>query len=128
RAEQARDAGQDLQRQLVQADDVAVPLGNGVELDDGIHRNRSSDFTRVVKMPTDRSSSPPSAPADQYQGNCQAIRSASSRSLAGWSMMGPMPRICCRNSGPKAARGRSTVRPNNTQAESTSSSQSPSRS
>ena len=33
-AEQARDAGRDAQRQLVQADDVAVPLGNAVELDD----------------------------------------------------------------------------------------------
>ena len=70
-------------RQLVQADHVAVPLGDPVELDDGVHRRRSSDFTRVLKMHRESPKRPARTAADQVQGYCGTIFSARRRSLAG---------------------------------------------
>src|SRR5262249_22756520 len=78
-SEQSGNARGDSQRQLVQADDVAIPLGDAAEVDDrsgGLrnvrcwigHRSRSMDLTRVERMPVDRTKRPPSTPADHVQG------------------------------------------------------------
>ena len=69
-AQQAGDAGRDPHRQLIQADHVAVPLGDPVELDDGVHRRRSSDFTRVLRMHRESPQRPARTAADQVHGYC----------------------------------------------------------
>ena len=56
---------------LVDADDVAVPLGNFVEGNDRRHFRRSSDLTAKFKMHADSPNKATSTAADQYQGYCQ---------------------------------------------------------
>ena len=77
------DAGRNPHGQIIQADDVAVPLGDAVELDDGRHRSRSSDFTRVLKIHSESPNRPASTPADQIHGYCGTSWSARRRLLIG---------------------------------------------
>src|SRR5262249_45154052 len=79
--EQARHAGWDAQRQLVQPNDVAVPLGDAVELDDRRHLSRSSDFMRRLRIHTEIPIRPARTAPDHHQGYCGTIWSASRRSL-----------------------------------------------
>ena len=67
-AEQPGDAGADFERQLVDADDVAVPLGNFVEVDDGRHFSRSSDLIEKFRMHAESPNKTAKTAADQYQG------------------------------------------------------------
>src|SRR5207247_523300 len=78
--EQARYAGQDAERELVDADDVAVPLRDAVEFDDGVYLSRSSDFTRDFRIHKDSPKRPASTPADQYQGYCGPATAATATS------------------------------------------------
>src|SRR6516162_10664761 len=108
-----------MQRQFVQPDDVAVPFRHAIKLNHWFHLSRSKVFTRFVKVNTDSSNTPTRTPPDQYQGNCQTMRSASSRSLAGLLSAGlGFPRENRFMAGPNAARCRSTARPRVTQAAS----------
>src|SRR5262249_52146345 len=102
RAEQTRDAGVDPQRQLVDADDVAVPLGDAVELDDRRYLNRSSDFTRVCRIHAESPKRPASTPADQYHGYCGPATTATARSndCRRDPTIGREPRSNTANSGP----------------------------
>ena len=61
------------ERQLVDADDVAVPLRDLVELDDRRHLSRSSDLIEKLRMHAESPNKPASTPADQYQGYCVPI-------------------------------------------------------
>src|SRR5262249_33755096 len=68
--EQAGHARRDPDRQLVEPNNVAVPLGNLVELHDRLHLSRSSDFTRKFRMHIETPPRTARTAADQYQGYC----------------------------------------------------------
>ena len=86
--EQTGHAGADRERQLVDADDVAVPLRNFVEGNDRRHFSRSSDLIRKFRMHAESPNKTASTAADQYQGYCgpsnceQNLARADSRAAA----------------------------------------------
>src|ERR1700722_13003726 len=71
--EQTRDARGNVERELVDTDDVAVPLGNLVEFHDRFYLRRSSDFTRKLRMHTEIPKSTTSTNADHCQGCMGAL-------------------------------------------------------
>src|SRR5207245_528176 len=102
-AEQTGHAGRDVQGQLVQADDVAVPLGDAVEDDDGRHFSWSSDFTRKLRVHVESPINPARTAADHHHGYCGTIWSASAWASIG-APRGP-PRGPPRGRGPPGGRG-----------------------
>src|SRR5207237_9978489 len=94
-SQQAGDATRDAQRQVIDAEDVAVPPGDAAQLDDRRHFSRSSDFTRKVKIQSESPKRPTSTAADQYQGQLGPAKEASISSVLRPGRRGTRLPICC---------------------------------
>src|SRR5271168_5245706 len=67
-AEQTGHASGDFDRQLIDADDIAVPLGDLVEGNDSSYFSRSSDLTGMFSVHADSPNRTINTAADQYHG------------------------------------------------------------
>src|SRR5690606_14629822 len=87
------------ERQLVDADHVAIPLGYLVEGNDGRHFSRSSDLIEKFRMHAEIPARPTNTAADQYQGyfgppnvSIKNSRWLSGRSLLNLSQTASVPK------------------------------------